>query len=80
MSLRVDCHIHQIFPVLFAQVSTVSTNTDLIRIKTRKCARYGFLVRIDENNLPEIVLAGKIKHGIDMIPANRYLVRTFLFS
>ncbi len=70
MSFRVDCDIHQIFPVIFAHIRAVSPGTDLIRIKTGKCTCNGFLIRIKNNDLPEIVLAGKIEDGGEMIPAD----------
>ena len=77
MSLRVDCHIHQIFPVFFALVRAVSTGTDLIRIKAGECTCNGFLVRINDNDLPDIVLAGKIEDRFELIPADGDLPLVF---
>ena len=73
-SPAINSHIHKIFPVNLRCVRAIFPGADLVWIEALQSTVNGHVVRINNNDLPQIILAGQIEHGINIIPANRYLV------
>ena len=67
----------KIFPVVLARVRAIPSGDDLVGIKTGKGSGDGCSIRIDNNDLPHIILSGQIEQGIELVPADCNLALVF---